>query len=115
MTYSFHLQRHNSMYLFLLPVLYFLFQLLLELSIAASKDTQKWLRKASMMLYVLHPAVIIVLRGIAKVTKLTYILIDNTLIQYVAVCLLSLVAVRICTLSALGRCKTQNRTYMKGE
>ena len=31
-TYSLNLQKHNSMYLFLLPVMYFLFQLLLNIS-----------------------------------------------------------------------------------
>lgn len=86
MTYSFHLQRHNSMYLFLLPVLYFLFQLLL----AVPGKAPDWIRHGSMLLYVMHPAVIVVLRGVAKAAKLTGILVDNTFIQYISVCIVSL-------------------------
>ena len=78
-TYSLNLQKHNSMYLFLLPVMYFLFQLLLNIS----GRVPAWIRGGSMMLYIIHPAVIIVVRGIAKVTRLTKILVDNTFIQYI--------------------------------
>ena len=87
-TYSLNLQKHNSMYLFLLPVMYFLFQLLLNIS----GRVPAWIRGGSMMLYIIHPAVIIVVRGIAKVTRLTKILVDNTFIQYIFVCILSLIA-----------------------
>lgn len=87
-TYSLNLQKHNSMYLFLPLVMYFLFQLLLRVPGKAPT----WIRGNSMILYIIHPAVIIVLRGIAKVTKLTKILIDNTFIQYISICVLSLIA-----------------------
>ena len=87
-TYRLNLQKHNSMYLFLLPVMYFLFQLLLNIS----GRVPAWIRGGSMMLYIIHPAVIIVVRGIAKVTRLTKILVDNTFIQYIFVCILSLIA-----------------------
>ncbi|MCM1234351.1 MAG: acyltransferase family protein [Ruminococcus flavefaciens] len=87
-TYKLNLQKHNSMYLFLLPVMYFLFQLLLNVS----GKSPVWIRSVSMMLYIIHPAVIIALRAIAKVTGLTKILVENTLIQYISVCVLSLTA-----------------------
>ncbi|MDE6232809.1 MAG: amino-acid racemase, partial [Lachnospiraceae bacterium] len=87
-TYSLNIQKHNSMYIFLLPVMYFLFQLLL----GVSGKAPAWIRGGSMMLYIIHPAVIIVVRGIAKVTRLTKILVDNTFIQYISVCVLSLAA-----------------------
>lgn len=89
MTYAFHLQRHNSMYFFLLPVLYFLFQILL----GVPKNAPAWMRGGSMMLYVIHPAVIIFVRGIAKAAGCTGLLVKNTLIQYLAVCIVSLIVV----------------------
>ena len=85
LTYSLDLQRHNSMYLFLIPTMYFLFQLLLRIPGKAPA----WVRNSSMWIYIIHPAVIVLLRGIAKKAKLTELLIDNTLIQYLSVCLLS--------------------------
>lgn len=87
-TYHFNLQKHNSMYLFLLPAMYFLFQLLLKVPGKAPA----WIRGVSMILYIIHPAVIIALRGAAKVTGLTEILVDNPFVQYISVCLLSLAA-----------------------
>ena len=90
-TYSFHIQKHNSMYFFLLPVMYFLFQLLLKVSGKAPA----WIRNGSMVLYIIHPAVIVAQRLIAKVTGLTKILVDNSFFQYISVCLLSLAAMFI--------------------
>lgn len=86
LTYSLKLQRHNSMYLFLLPTMYFLFRLLLMIPGKAPA----WFRSGSTWIYIIHPAVIVLLRGIAKATKLTELLIKNTLIQYLSVCLLSI-------------------------
>lgn len=87
-TYSLNLQRHNSMYLLLLPVMYFLFQILLMIPGKAPG----WLRNGSMLLYIIHPAIIVILRGIAKVLGLTKLLIENTMIQYLSVCMLSIIA-----------------------
>lgn len=85
-TYSLHLQRHNSMYLFLLPVMYFLFRLLLMVR----GEAPGWIRNCSMLLYVLHPAVIAVLHKAAKAAGLEELLIRNTFVQYLTVCAASL-------------------------
>ena len=85
-TYSLHLQRHNSMYLFLLPVMYFLFRLLLMMR----GEAPGWIRNCSMLLYVLHPAVIAVLHKAAKAAGLEELLIRNTFVQYLTVCAASL-------------------------
>lgn len=87
-TYSLKWQRHNSMYVFLLPTMFFLFQLLLMFEGRAPAFT----RKGSLVVYVIHPAVIVVLRGMAKGAGLTKLLVDNTFIQYVSVCVASLMA-----------------------
>lgn len=84
-TYAFDLQKHNSMYLFLLPTLFFLFELLLTVP----GHAPEWIRSSSMLLYIIHPAVLVVLRGMAKAANLTPILVDQTLIRYLAVCGLS--------------------------
>jgi serine/alanine racemase len=86
LTYSLKWQRHNSMYFSLLPTMFFLFQLLLMVPEKAPAFT----RKGSLVLYVLHPAVIVVLRGLAKGLGLTKVLVDNTFVQYVSVCGVSL-------------------------
>ncbi len=86
-TYHFNIQKHNSMYVFLIPVMYFLFQLLLMISGKAPT----WIRNSSMLIYIIHPAVIVLLRGIAKMIYLTNLLIDNTIVQYFFVCALSMV------------------------
>lgn len=104
-TYSLDLQKHNSMYLFLIPTMFFLFQLLL----IKGEKTSYLLRNCSMWIYILHPFVIIVVRAIAKITGLTKLLVTNTLIHYLCVCILSIIA-------ALGIClltKRRNQSVPK--
>jgi len=78
-------QRHSSMYVMLIPCMFFLFNLLLRCRVKASPS----LRGISMWIFVLHPLFIIVIRGFARVTGLESILVENHLIHYLAVCLLS--------------------------
>ncbi|MCI8327600.1 MAG: acyltransferase family protein [Lachnospiraceae bacterium] len=87
--YHFKIQRHHSMYLFLIPTTYFLFQLLLFIR----GKVPSWFRSGSMFIYLIHPAVIILVRGIAKAAKLTEILVDHTFVQYIVVCILSLLMI----------------------
>lgn len=83
----FDLQRHDSMYLFLVPVMYFLYQCLLSVPV----DSHRILRSAAMWIYLLHPAFIVVVRGAAKILKLTRLLVDNSLLHYLAVSFLSII------------------------
>ena len=92
-TYSIGWQKHNSMYIFLLPTMYFLFHLLLLVQTKAAV----WMRDFSGMIYVIHPAIIILLRGIAKYTRSTTVLIKNTFIQYICVILLSVAVATVCS------------------
>lgn len=82
----FHIQRHDSMYVFLIPCMYFLYCLLL------CRDTapRKILRTVSAWIYILHPAVIVLVRGLAGALDITELLAANSLIHFIAVCLLSL-------------------------
>lgn len=87
MTYQMELQKHNSMYFSLILVMYFLFQLLL----ACKGSAPAWLRNSSMLLYIIHPAAIILLRGIAKAANLTDLLVNNTFMHYLCVCSISII------------------------
>ena len=83
--YHFRLQRHDSMYIALIPCMFFLFSFLL-----AQKGKMSYLRRdVSLLVYILHPLFIIVVRGIAKATGLTGLLVDNSIVHYFAVCFLS--------------------------
>ena len=81
-------QRHDSMYLLLVPCMYFLFRLIL----IWDKTPSIQLRKISTWIYLLHPIMIIVVRGIAKITHLQKLFVENSLIHYIAVCFFSIIA-----------------------
>ena len=76
-------QRHDSMYVLLPFVMYFLFALLLR----ARGRVRLPLGSFSLLVYILHPAVIIAVRGAAMVLGLWDILVENSLGHYAAVCL----------------------------
>lgn len=84
-------QRHNSMYLFLIPCMFFLFRFLLSLPGKSSPS----LRKITLLIYLLHPFVIILVRGFAKATHLSSYLVENSLLHYFSVCAGSL-AIALC-------------------
>lgn len=93
LTYTMKWQRHNSMYFFLVPVMFFLFQLLLMVPGEAPAFT----RKGSLVLYVVHPAVLVVLRGLAEWLGLTKLLVADTFVQYISVCVVSALAALVYT------------------
>lgn len=81
-------QRHDSMYLMLIPVMIFLYRTLLCLE----GKSKKLFRSAALWIYILHPAFIVVLRGAARLLKLTAFLVDNSLNHFLAVSVLSIAA-----------------------
>lgn len=93
----FQLQRHDSMYLFLVPSMYFLYRLLL----CWKEKPRPGLRTLSTWIYILHPAMIVVIRGGSGVLGLEEFLVDNSLVHYVAVSLASLAAA-LCVTSFLS-------------
>ena len=90
---SFGYQRHDSMYIMLLPTMFFLFAFLLTRKGSASG----FLRKISMWVYVMHPVCIIAVRGAARLMGLAALFfVENSVIHYIAVCALSLLFSYIC-------------------
>lgn len=82
-----NVQRHDSMYLALPVCMFFLYRLLLAWNIGSSKT----FRTISTWIYMLHPAMIIVVRGAAKILHAEKLLIDHSLIHYITVCCLSVI------------------------
>lgn len=79
------MQRHTAMYLFLVPLMYFLFRAL----IFRSGSENKKLRNLASEVYVLHPLMIVAVRFFAKLTGTEIISVENNLLLYIIVCLLS--------------------------
>lgn len=103
--HNLQLQRHDSMYVFLLPVMASLFLLLLSLpetatprrttavpTAGAATPRKAAIASAAMWIYLLHPAFIVLVRAAAKLLHLTGLLVDNSLIHYLAVSILSVAA-----------------------
>lgn len=79
-------QRHDSMYLTLAPLMYFLFGLLLH---AKGPDPMRRLPKdLPLLVYLLHPLFLILVRGFSGVTGLA-VLTDNSVVHFLAVAVLS--------------------------
>lgn len=78
-------QRHDSMYLLLPVCLFFFYRLLLSLCLKPSR----LLRGVSAWIYVIHPAMIVAVRILARILHATELLVDNNLLHYFAVSLLS--------------------------
>lgn len=83
----FSVQRHDSMYLCLLPCTYFLFQFL----ITFRGKRIPVLGRLSLLIYLLHPMMILAVRLTGKLLHLETLLIENSLIHYLLVCAGSLV------------------------
>ena len=85
---SLNVQKHDSMYVMLLPCVFFLFQYLLRW---VGKDAAR-LRGYSVTLYIIHPWMIVLVRQIAAFTKLKWLLVDNSIAHFLAVAAVSLAA-----------------------
>ncbi len=75
------LQRHDSMYLSLLPTMYFLFTALTYWK----GNRVSCLRTFSLIIYIIHPMIIVLVRLFAKLAHLQELFIDNSLIHYMVV------------------------------
>ena len=83
--HSFGLQRHDSMYIFLLPCMYFLFT-----ALTFWKGHQKvLLRTSALLIYIIHPMMIVAVRIIAKILGMQSLIIENSMAHYLAVSIIS--------------------------
>ena len=98
------LQRHDSMYIMLLPVMFFLFRLLLSVRCRPVKS----LRAISTWIYLIHPLCIILVRGGAKAAGMEKLFVENSLVHYLAVCAVSAAAAWMIT-AAGYKCSSRHR------
>ena len=80
--HSLGLQRHDSMYVFLPVCVYFLFQMLLYFEGRCTAG----MRTVSLLAYLIHPMVIIAVRGTARALHAQALLIENSVVHYFVVC-----------------------------
>lgn len=88
----FNIAKHDSMYIILVPVMLFLFSLILNNSVSNNKK----LRDMSTIIYIIHPLFIIIIRGIAKILNLENLMINNSLIHFLLVTILSILFSFVC-------------------
>ena len=79
----YNLQRHDSMYLFLLPLMYFLFYYLMD----HSKTSNKKIRNIATYIYIFHPLFIVGIRFVSGIIGMDKIFVENNLILYLLVCI----------------------------
>lgn len=97
---SLDVQRHDSMYALLPVVMIFLFGLLARFNTGDNPQ----IRRIATYIYVLHPWAIVGVRGIAKYTRTTALLVENSLVFYLCVAA-STVIVSILISAAIERLK----------
>ncbi len=77
----FNLQKHDSMYFMLVPTMFFIFNILVQIN----NENNKKLRNIATIIYIIHPMFIIFIRGVAKIIGLENIMINNSVINYILV------------------------------
>lgn len=88
---TFQIMRHDSMYVMLIPIMYFLFHSILQWKqVSRSK-----FRPVSMIIFLIHPMVIVMLRGVAKLFELQDIIINQSIVYFTLVSFFSSV-IAIC-------------------
>lgn len=87
-------QRHDSMYILLPFVMIFLFIGMCRWEITGGKR----LGKIAMLVYIIHPAMIVAVRLAGKVTKLTKWVVDQSLIHFILVTIGSFAAAYVLTI-----------------
>lgn len=97
--HHFQMQRHDSMYLFLLPCMYFLFSFLLNFR----GKRYAWMRDVSLIVYIIHPMVIVGIRLLAKLFHLQKLLVDNSVIHFLVVVMVSF-AISVTVVVLWGKC-----------
>lgn len=107
--------RHDSMYVALVPAVYCLYQCLLagEARLQLAPAYGPYLRQLSTWIYIGHPAVIVLVRFIAKMTDSTRLLVNDSLVHFVAVSILS-VLISMLGIAVSNHCRGKRRRRNDG-
>lgn len=84
----YRLQRHDSMYIFLVPCMYYLFHAVLRFQ----GKRMEGIRTAALIIYIVHPMMIVVTRLFAKLFHLQGMLVENSIVHFGVVCLASVLS-----------------------
>lgn len=103
----FNLQRHDSMYIALIPTMFFLYKIIMSWNIKPSK----FFRNTATRIYIFHPAIIVIVRGAAKITGMTDFLVNNSLLHYTVVTIMS---VSLSAIISIIIMKPEKETFHKG-
>ncbi|MDD4047951.1 MAG: serine racemase VanT catalytic subunit [Clostridia bacterium] len=79
--HNLNVQRHDSMYIMLIPCMFFLFTALTYWRGRTVSGMRTW----TLIIYIIHPMMIIVVRMVAKILGLQALLINNSLVHYLVV------------------------------
>jgi len=82
------IQRHDSMYIMIVPSMYFLFS---TLTFWQGHRVSK-LRTSAMVIYIIHPMMIVVIRMFAKIFGLQRLLLENSILYFASVVVASVIA-----------------------
>lgn len=122
----FGLQRHDSMYVMLVPTAAFLYRILLTLSV----QNKAWcnifdnthnkllcmvnseIRTISTLIYILHPAIIVVVRAAAKISGFNA-MIDNSLVHYLCVVVFTMIAAAFIAVFCTAVTQYRRKAYRK--
>lgn len=85
--HHYNIQKHDSMYIMLLPSMILTFNFALKYM----KEDNKKLRNIATIIYIVHPLFIIIIRGFAKVVNLENIMTYNSIIHYLLVVISSVI------------------------
>ena len=103
--HALNFQRHDSMYISLLPCMFFMFQSILSLKFSRIspdnviiRNIPRYFRSMSMIIYIIHPAMIVVVRGFAKVVGLQEFMVHNSLVLFLMTAFCSFFASLILTM-----------------
>ncbi len=106
--HHFGVQRHDSMYLMLLPCMYFLF-----VSLTFWKGHRiKLLRTSSLIVYIIHPMMIVIVRMVSKILGLEAVFVENSIGHYLSVSIASVLASVIMIL-VFNRIKSKRKKICK--
>lgn len=103
--HHFNIQRHDSMYVFLIPCMYFLFNCLLNFR----GRRLVLLKDLSLIMYIIHPCMIVAIRLFAKILHAESVLIENSLVHFLAVSISSAIFGIACE-AVLTLIKRRNRS-----
>ncbi len=79
--YIFKIPKHNSMYLFLIPTMFLIFNFIINKNL----KTDKKIRNCATYLYIMHPLFIVIIRLLSKILK--FKTLNNSFINYILVIL----------------------------